>query len=78
MSLVIRGGHVLRRAAAPLETADVLIDRDRIVAIAPRVPGIATRGRWQIACHPMSLGTCRTLLALPFPVNRFAAPIPPA
>jgi cytosine/adenosine deaminase-related metal-dependent hydrolase len=35
MALVIRGGHVLRRAAAPLERADVLIDRDRIVAIAP-------------------------------------------
>ena len=35
MPWVIRTGHVLRDASATLEQADVLIDRDRIAAIAP-------------------------------------------
>lgn len=37
MPLVIRGGHVLRGAAGTLDQADVLIDRDRIAAITPKL-----------------------------------------
>lgn len=44
MSLLIRGGQVLRGAGPSLERSDVLVDGDRIVAVGPSLSGPAGAG----------------------------------